>query len=55
MIGKIVPRFSVGEDGETRPIERSPSGKLSKALFADGKLTAPTWVRPDRAFVEMPN
>lgn len=55
MIGKVVPGFSVGEDGEARPIERSPSGKLSKALLADGKLTAPPWVRPDSVLVEMPN
>ena len=52
VIGKIISRFSVGEDCEIAAIEDDPCSKLPKSLLGNGELTASTWVRPDRPFVE---
>ena len=55
VVSKIISGLGVGEDGQAAPIKYRPRRKLPKALLDDGQLTASTWVRPNRMFMEAPN
>src|SRR4051812_9025070 len=54
MIGVILERVAglrVGEDGQSFSIEHQPRNHVRELLLADGELTAPPRMRPDRIVV----
>jgi len=53
MVGEIVARVGMGEDGEPAAIEHSPIGEIPKLLRRYGKLAAAPWMRADGPLVEM--
>jgi len=55
MVGQVLARRGVSEDGEAIAVERDPLGKLAESIARNGQLAAAARVRPHRLQMKMPD